>query len=334
MRGRLAVAGVALAMALQFGSAAAQDLDSDMQSVANRMVSQLEAAHQHSAAVLDFTDLQGAPTGLGRYLAQELSDKLVGASQSISIVDRANVQFLLRENKLSAEGLVNPATSRKLGNLIGVDTIIVGTTTPMETTIRVSVRAIAVETGRIVASQSQDLRSSRDLLQLYYEGVAPVPGMSPGDGSVTPGEGRFRQDTLRFTGRSVIVYPKCNNCAYSGSLYIATVSANLENLSGKNLEMAILYPSLSVGPCANSQFNTTGIRALTDSQLAGTPSLTLVTVGARIGITSSVNEACVDALARSTSTDVSFTFVVLIDGKTIKIPLTAADVPVRVLAPQ
>lgn len=44
----------------------AQCYEAELGTLAQKLVQKLEAAKQHSATVLDFTDLQGASTELGR----------------------------------------------------------------------------------------------------------------------------------------------------------------------------------------------------------------------------------------------------------------------------
>jgi curli biogenesis system outer membrane secretion channel CsgG len=163
-----------------------QQDDANLKSIAYALASRLDQANQHSATVLDFTDLQGSPTELGRFLAQELSGLLVAASKNVSFVDRANLQVLLREHRLSTEGLVNPESIQKIGKLIGIDTIIIGTTTPPGDTIRLSVRAIAVETGRIVASQSTNLPATGALLALSNRGVEDTSFNPSSSSEVSP----------------------------------------------------------------------------------------------------------------------------------------------------
>lgn len=200
MRGKLVVGLViAIGMNVAFAASAAkaQSYEANLKSIATNLVAKLEEAKKRSSTVLDFTDLQGSPTELGRFLAQELSDQLVSGSTSVLFVDRANLQVLLREHKLSVEGLVNPELIAKIGNLVGIDTIIVGTTTAMGDTIRLSVRAIDVETGRIVVSQATNLPATSALMALSKEEVgsaSPNAVSSPGTGGTTNSpEGTRRQ---------------------------------------------------------------------------------------------------------------------------------------------
>src|SRR5437879_4697743 len=78
----------------------AQSYEAELKTLAEKLVAQLEAAGQVNGTVLDFTDLQGQQNELGRFLAQELSDKLVAAAKKVSFLDRAGLQYLLSENKL------------------------------------------------------------------------------------------------------------------------------------------------------------------------------------------------------------------------------------------
>ena len=229
----------------------AQGYEADLKAVATSLVSKLEEAHQHSGTVLDFTDLQGSPNELGRFLAQELSDQLVSAGKKITFVDRADLQTLLRENKLSVEGLVNPELSRKLGNLIGIDTIIFGTTTPMGDKIRLSVRAVAVETGKIVASQATTLPAIGGLGELYTHGVANAPTV--GEATPVDPRARFRGDFIKVVSAEFIVE--------NGN---GSVTFVLENLSGIGFDAAVRARSTSIGPCVGQDIAASGLALALD----------------------------------------------------------------------
>ena len=164
----------------------------------------------------------------------------------MSFVDRANLQTLLRENKFSVEGLVNPASSKKLGNLIGIDTIIFGTTTPMGENIRLSVRAVAVETGRIVASQVTTLSSRGGLADLYTRGVASsASNQGPSETSRTGDpRDRLRGDSIRVTGREIVV----SSDSFLPTLLGVTAFLTVENLSGMGFDAALMGDA-SIGGC-------------------------------------------------------------------------------------
>lgn len=156
---RIAFAAFFAITSLSF-SIPAQSYEAEMRALAEKLAARLELTNQKTGSVLDFTNLDGTPTTLGRFLAQELSDQLIAVSKKIKLVDRANLQHLLRENKLTESGLLDRTTSKKLGNLAGIDTFLIGTSVVFGNTIRLNVRAISTETQIIVASQATTIPTS------------------------------------------------------------------------------------------------------------------------------------------------------------------------------
>jgi curli biogenesis system outer membrane secretion channel CsgG len=231
--------------------------DTSLRTTATGIAAAMERANLSSVTVLDLTDLQGRPTELGRFLAQELSDKMVGASPRVSVVDRTNLMYLLRENKLSIDGLINPETSRKLGKLIGVDTILVGSITPLSDGFRVNVRAVAVETGRVVTAQSISLPPSADLTVLSNRGVAPQ-----GAGGAAQRAAQQAQAPLQMRLRSGAIKAAVTELAIHGGTQ-STIAIQFENLSGEDLAMAIVPGSLMIGSCqARQQVRYSGLERM------------------------------------------------------------------------
>ena len=98
---------------------------------ARTIVDGVSTAKLKTIAVVDFTDLQGQVTTLGRFLAEEFSAALTNSVAGFEIVDRTHLGVLLEENKLSSTGLIDPATARKLGKIAGADGLLTGTVTDL-----------------------------------------------------------------------------------------------------------------------------------------------------------------------------------------------------------
>ncbi|AZO32524.1 FlgO family outer membrane protein [Mesorhizobium sp. M1B.F.Ca.ET.045.04.1.1] len=318
-----------LLLGLQTGAIA---YDDDLQKVAEKLIAQLETAGQARATVLDFTDLQGQQNELGRFLAQELSDKLIGAAKSVSFLDRAGLQYLLKENKLSAEGLVNPETTRKLGNLIGVDTLIVGTATPLGKKIRLSVRAIAVETGKIVGSQSVTLPPDDELLALYTHGVAQNAqddSISSDGSSPTDARGQLRADSFRLTGHELIVaqHPLYNE---------VKLTFGIENLSGLGVGMGLKAGGISAGPCIGP-LDVSGLPKTGDLELSvltnetDDPSKRLLWLApsAKASVTVTLGEECAISLKGVKAVPLTASFVVAKGKDVIVVPVSIDELRVR-----
>jgi len=237
----------------------AESYEGGLKNIAAILVSQLEAANQRTGAVLDFTDLQGSPNELGRFLAQELSDQLVSAARRISFVDRANLQAIAREHNLTVEGAVSPESSKKLGNFLGADTLLLGTVTPLGDNIRLSVRAIAAETSKIIVSQSVTLPATGGLADLYTHGIANAPSdTAPSKGGLRD---RLRPDSIRLTGN----FLELDDRMHSSESYL---NFSIENKSGVGLWIALRWGKNSVGPCNdNGRSDISGLNKLADADL-------------------------------------------------------------------
>ncbi len=149
----------------------AQTLNKEVPIIAGKLSKTLVAKGKKKVTAIDFVDLQGHPTELGRFLAEQLSVELVNA-EGISVVDRANIKSILAEHKLSEEGLVDPANAKKLGQFAGVDAILIGTVSSLDENIVLTVKAVSTETSEIVAAGTVTFQKTSDLQQLLVHGVA------------------------------------------------------------------------------------------------------------------------------------------------------------------
>jgi len=86
--------------------AQSQSMESELSTLADKLASQIKEQEKKKVAVLDFTDLQSNSSELGRYIAEQLTVNLVIARKNFSILDRANLQRVLAEHKLTAAGIM------------------------------------------------------------------------------------------------------------------------------------------------------------------------------------------------------------------------------------
>lgn len=147
---RLAAATLAGALA-GAGSVRAQTLNQELPKLAERITKVLVAQNHKSIAAIDFTDLQGRTSELGRYLAERLVGELV-MTGGVSVADRANIRNIVAEHKLMDEGIVSTANARKLREFAGVEAILTGTLAEAAGGWELLVKAISTESARIVAA--------------------------------------------------------------------------------------------------------------------------------------------------------------------------------------
>jgi len=156
---------------LALGSTPASGYEREIQTAANAVGEKLAAAGKRSVAVVDFTDLQGEVTELGRFLAEEISVALASGDRPLEVVDRTHLKVLIQENKLSATGLIDPATAKQLGKIAGVDSIVTGTLTPFGDTVRLTLKVLDASTARIVAATTAEIPKTKAIEELVARGV-------------------------------------------------------------------------------------------------------------------------------------------------------------------
>ncbi len=114
------------------------------------MAKKIAAAKKAKVAVVDFTNLQGDVTELGRFIAEEFSVALAGAGKGFKIVDRTHLNSIIKEHKLSEKGIIDPNTARKLGKIAGVEALVTGTLTPFGDTVRIVVKILDTDTAEVI----------------------------------------------------------------------------------------------------------------------------------------------------------------------------------------
>src|SRR4051794_7750467 len=103
------------------------DIDTELTGLAQKLGAAVKENGKKKVTVLDFTDLEGQTSELGRYIAEQLTVDLVMNRKDFAVLDRANLKSILAEHKLTATGLVEPENAKKLGMFSGVDALVLGT---------------------------------------------------------------------------------------------------------------------------------------------------------------------------------------------------------------
>jgi hypothetical protein len=185
------------------GTARAQTLDQEMSGLADKINKALVAKGCKNVAAIDFTDLQGQPTELGRYLSERLAVEIVSTA-GVSMVDRANIKSILAEHKLTEEGLVNPANAKKLGEFAGVDAILIGNVTTLDDGVELMVKGISTASAQIIAAGRIKFPKTSEIQQLFNRSVSGSAGVSS-PASATSGDrgGNSYQDANAIATKDI-----------------------------------------------------------------------------------------------------------------------------------
>jgi hypothetical protein len=139
---------------------------------------QIAKSGKQRIAVVDFTDLQGNVTELGRFLAEELSVSLAAAAHGFDVIDRTHLENLLAEHRLSSRGLIDPQTTLKL-KVAGVQGLLTGTVIPLGDDVRLTLKVLDVETAKISAPTEVDIPKTPAIQALIERGVDREPEGGP-----------------------------------------------------------------------------------------------------------------------------------------------------------
>lgn len=173
MRKLICIWSIAISMAFSYPLMAHER---EINNLAAALAWEIASAGKKTVAVVDFTDLQGNVTELGRFLAEEFSVALVGAElagadKGFEVIDRTHLKTILAEHKLSVTGVIDPQTARELGKIAGVDALITGTITPFGESVRILVKILDSETARVIGASSGNIAKTQVIEELLARGI-------------------------------------------------------------------------------------------------------------------------------------------------------------------
>lgn len=189
--------------------------DRGVGALAEQLSGQVAKAGVKRIAVADFTDLQNLPTELGRVIAEQVSIGLISTRDGFGVMDRANLNRILAEHRLTAAGLVDPDNAKKLGQFAGVDAIVVGNAIPFTDDVLITMKIIATETAEIVGALQGRVPLSADIKDLAGRTVVPTGDV----GRATPiGQPHFERhgirveiESIRSTNAGIVVVARIRN---------------------------------------------------------------------------------------------------------------------------
>jgi TolB-like protein len=158
--------------------------EDEIKSLTKDLSAKIVGSGQKVVAVVDFADLQGNVTELGRFLAEELSISLAASGNGFEVVDRNQLKSLLQEQKLSLTGLIDPATMKKVGQISGADALITGTVTPFGDTVRLGIKVLNTETAKLISGGTVNIAKTKAIEELLGNNIKTVG--EPGTQTPTP----------------------------------------------------------------------------------------------------------------------------------------------------
>lgn len=211
MNGKIALLAIALAAAPSM--VAQKTLPDGIKDLATQVSASTTKEQKQRVAVIPFKELDGQSTVFGTYVAEEMLTHLVNSG--LKIVERGLLDKLLGEQKLQQTVVIDSDTAKRVGKIAGVDAIVTGSVTDLQSNVGINCRLIDTTTGEVFAAAQTRVTKDDDvkkMLAMVIQPAAPAsggrapgatPAKAPAELTYTSGWFRMTIDGLRRSGKSL-----------------------------------------------------------------------------------------------------------------------------------
>ncbi|NDY73408.1 hypothetical protein DO021_17355 [Desulfobacter hydrogenophilus] len=217
----------------------AGSVEAGLEALATEIVNKSLAADKTTIAVLPFPHSDRNCSVLSTYIVDELILHLFNVpNSSLKIIERSQLEALISEIKLGAGGLLNPKTTKQLGDISGVQALTIGTITVIGDRIRINARLVETNTARTISAAAISIPKTQaieNLLEQEMEsgplcgGTTTALGADPEANPVN----KYRMDTPYANTNKKGAF-----CAEGLRFFIQNISRS-QNLKSVNLVLGV-----------------------------------------------------------------------------------------------
>jgi len=167
--------------------------DNSMKQIANTLAGSLRDSRITKVAVLEPESVNGEVSELGVVIAESITGYLFESRKGLRVIERRLLGRILEEHGFNRSGLVDEESIQKLGKILGVEGIIIGTIAKINSSYRINLRLLDVKTAEVIAVSRGSFNSDTGLDNAFARQIRPRPTRSvissrnPETGSTTPG---------------------------------------------------------------------------------------------------------------------------------------------------
>jgi len=137
--------------------------------IADELLKNCEGADK-KIAVAGFSYSDGRDSMDGGVVGERITTELV-KTKKFKIIERKQIEKVLEELKLQRSGLIDSASAKNIGKMLGADWVVVGTLTELpDKQIELNTRMVGVESGEIINASIN--RIKKDWMDQYKELLA------------------------------------------------------------------------------------------------------------------------------------------------------------------
>jgi TolB-like protein len=220
----------------------AGSVEAGLQQLAAEIAVKSKQADRNRIAVLPFPNADGSCSVLSNYIADELILSLFSVPDvNLQIVERSQLEAVFAELEMGDGGVLDPATTAKLGNMSGVQGLAVGTITSIGDRVRINARLVNTETGQTISAAAVTIPKTADLEELLRQPVRTGPTCArkpaPGDGAQIAGSA---DDGLAFTDNGLRF--KVEQVYRDESNNAITLTLSVKNTASKETRLLFIGP--------------------------------------------------------------------------------------------
>ncbi len=137
--------------------------DKSLNEISADIADKLSQKNKKKIVVLYVTDINKAQTVAGKYIADVLSVNIVNNQGNFEVFDRENLSGIAEAKKMLAEGYIDASQAKELGQILAVEAIIIGNYTVLTSTLKLTLKALDVNNGFVIAASMKDLPINEDV---------------------------------------------------------------------------------------------------------------------------------------------------------------------------
>lgn len=178
-----AIIPILAALAILASAVCQADVNEPLKDLARQMAEKISKAGLKNVGVPEFTNgagsLGGKTGSAGRYFAEQMEEFLTEDSQGFEVVERNDLNKVLKEAKIQASGITSNSSSQILGKVKGIDSLLLGNITRLGSKAKISCKIIQLPQASNKGMKSAEITLDGDMLSLFGDTVVVPPSTQP-----------------------------------------------------------------------------------------------------------------------------------------------------------
>jgi len=180
------------------------ELDSAIREASNEINSKVSAG-----SFIGIISIQSASTALSEYVIDEIIGNAV-KDGNFTVLDRQRLDQIRQEQNFQLSGEVDDDFALSIGRLIGIQTIITGTVSPLGNRYRITIRALNVQTGAVQVQFNKNIDAGETIVALMQNssGGTAIPQTQTPIQPTSMAQTQTPAQTAAIANGTYIFYPR------------------------------------------------------------------------------------------------------------------------------